>query len=109
MGGAWTAFAARRELRTAIYKPDRVKCRHCQVRLRCRSKGLCSTCSSTPSIRAMYASEVNRGVEDFCGAPPLAEPTDTIPGTESRIAVYQERAAAGLAVFHPRDAKAVLT
>jgi hypothetical protein len=35
--------------------------------------------------------------------PPLPEPTATLPGTRARLAVYERRAAAGLALHHPDD------
>lgn len=37
--------------------------------------------------------------------PPPEEPTDTVPGTQERIAVYEARVEAGRGLWHPRDAR----
>jgi len=44
-------------------------------------------------------------VSDFCGKARLPEPTTALPGTPEKVAVLEERARLGLALWHPLDAK----
>lgn len=88
----------------------KLPCRHCGPRTgkrgnRCR--GLCYGCFMTLSIRKQYSvasnGERRADVADSCCPVVLPEPTDTLPGTEERIRVMQERARLRLAVKHPQD------
>lgn len=97
----------RREQRAAL-------CRHCKVKRVNRHRGLCWTCYHTPSIRQAYATDSTYGQighgADVAGGYALPDrPTDTIPGSEERIRVLQERAAQGVSLFHPADARRELT
>lgn len=82
-------------------------CRHCR---RCkvnRPRGLCWSCYYTPGLKEQYPSiskYANRGTGNGNESRPLPEPTATLPGTPERIDVLIERAEAGLALWHPRDA-----
>jgi hypothetical protein len=83
-------------------------CQHCGRRKADKHrKGLCWACGQSPEIRARYAPVSYHGRRSAVpavarGALP-ATPTDTLPGSEGRLRVLEERAAAGLALFHPRD------
>lgn len=89
----------------------RVACRHCHHRkVRPGSRGLCSACYYGPnSVRHEYASGspfARRGVghgRDL--GLKLPKPTTALPGTKAKLAVLAERAARGLALHHPDDAR----
>lgn len=84
-------------------------CRHCQQKKANRPRGLCCRCYYTPGLKEHYPSTSryarrHSALEDFEGRAPLPRrSTDTTPGTEEKIRVLEERAAAGLSLFHPRD------
>ncbi len=83
-------------------------CGHCK-RIRAVRRLLCWTCRQKPEVRALYPSSSKfgrRGVGHAKAGEPLA-PTDTAPGSEERIAVLSERAAAGVALWHPEDVRIV--
>jgi hypothetical protein len=44
-------------------------------------------------------------VRDFCGSPPMPEPTTVPPGTPEKEAVLAARASRGLCLFNPADAR----
>lgn len=76
-----------------------------------RPRGLCFRCYYTPGVRELYPSTskyAQRGVGNgFLRDPPLPEPTQAKPGTEQKIAVLVDRAAARQQLFHPDDAKEI--
>lgn len=81
-------------------------CRHCDLPGR-RPKGLCWRCFNTPEINEQYRSTskyCRRGVSEH-GSGEFGEPTSALPGTEDKIRVLEDRAALGLALFHPADAR----
>ncbi len=83
-------------------------CRHCHKVNATRPRGLCWTCYYTPGVREHYPPTspfARRGVDDFCGrsAPP-SQPTRALPGTPEKIAVLEQRARLGQALWHPLDA-----
>jgi hypothetical protein len=46
-----------------------------------------------------------RGVGDFNGAAKLAaQPTTALPGSPEKVAILEQRARLGLALWHPQDA-----
>src|SRR5205085_9778990 len=83
-------------------------CRHCQKTHSNRPRGLCWTCYYTPGVRDLYPSTskfARRGVSDFNGRVKLpSQPTEAQPGTPQKVAVLEERARLGLALWHPDDA-----
>lgn len=81
-------------------------CRHCRRGRVNRPRGLCTVCFAEPAVRALYPTRVRgvrAGVPDFNGTPPLPAPSGARQGTEEKIAVLAERAAARLALHHPSD------
>lgn len=89
-----------------IATATRMLCQHCQQRKANRPRGLCWRCYYQPGVAEMYPSgskHARRGVVEFYGTAPLPEPTDTLPATPERLAVYERRAMNGEAIFHPKD------
>jgi hypothetical protein len=83
-------------------------CRHCQARPANRRRGLCSTCYYKPAVRALYSSTSKfgrRGLKDFCGGYQLPAPCAAPPGP-AKVPTLEERAAAGLALWSPKDPRA---
>jgi hypothetical protein len=83
-------------------------CRHCEQVRSNRPRGLCWSCYYTPGVRELYPSTskyARRGVKDFNGRVPLPAPTEALPGTAEKVAVLQERARLGQALWHPLDAQ----
>ena len=83
-------------------------CRHCQKTRSNRPRGLCWTCYYTPGVRDLYPSTskfARRGVSDFNGhlLRPAA-PTAAPPGSAAKVAILEERARLGVALWHPQDA-----
>lgn len=68
---------------------------------------MCTTCYPKQEIRQRYGPIHNSPLyyirEDFVRLPPLPEPTDAPPGSESKVAVLEQRASKKLALFHPHD------
>ena len=83
-------------------------CRHCERVKSNRPRGLCWSCYYRPGVRDLYPSTskfARRGVGDFNGTAKLAAlPTDALPGTPEKVAILEQRARLGLALWHPRDA-----
>jgi hypothetical protein len=82
-------------------------CRHCECTKANRPRGLCWSCYYTPGVREQYPSTskfAQRGVTDFNGRAPLPIPTRALPGTSEKVAVLEERARLGQALWHPLDA-----
>jgi hypothetical protein len=90
-------------------RPKAALCRHCRLYGATRPRGLCWTCYYTPGLREGYAPEGDqrfsrRGNGTANLAPPVPpEPTDALPGTPEKVAVLEERARLGLALWHPDD------
>ena len=83
-------------------------CRHCGRKESNRPRGLCWSCYYTPGVRDRYPSTskfARRGIDDFNGPVVLPpEPTSAVPGSPEKVAVLEERARLGLALWHPDDA-----
>ena len=83
-------------------------CRHCQLRLVSRPRGLCWHCYYTDGVRDRYPSTSKysrRGVGNFCGSAPLPPlPTDAPPGSLKKIEVMMQRAERRQTLWHPEDA-----
>jgi hypothetical protein len=109
------------------------KCLHCRERPRGFFRGLCVRCYNRSDVRGQYPPEPPlRGLrgayhprrhnrkglpppgfgddeEEGERPPPVgdrrlpASPTDAVPGSSEKIAVMEERAARGEAIFHPDD------
>ena len=87
----------------------RLLCRHCHNNAANRPRQMCWSCYYTPGIRERYPSTskfANRGVGggDFDGPAPLPEqPTPHSPASPGKMAVLEERARQGVALWHPKD------
>lgn len=79
------------------------KCRHCRRRRLCRSRGLCWRCFHNPTIRPLYSPGNNSGVEDRNGGYGLPPRTRSEAGTPGKLEALEQRARAGLALWHPQD------
>jgi hypothetical protein len=83
-------------------------CLHCQRNSGCKSRGLCNACYADRGIRDQYAcnrpdlSSAGLGLED--GPRPLPPRTDAVT-KEERLAVLEERAAAGQQLWCNEDAR----
>jgi hypothetical protein len=58
-------------------------------------------------VRDRYPSTskfAHRGVRDFNGRASLPVPTQALPGTPEKVAVLEDRARLGQALWHPLDA-----
>lgn len=82
-------------------------CVHCGV-MGTRPRGLCWRCHNQPEVRKLYRAATDNGVP-YTGGSRRGEPTNALPGTEEKIRVLEERAAKGLALFHPQDARPGVT
>lgn len=84
-------------------------CRHCRKSSVNRPRGLCWSCYYHPGVKELYPSTskyARRGVGNFAGAAPLPpNPTTAIPGTPAKVAVLEQRAKLGQALYHPADAR----
>jgi hypothetical protein len=84
-------------------------CRHCGASHVTRPKGLCGTCYYTPGVRQLYPSAARphgHGVTRPHDARPLPDhPTTALPGSPEKIAVLEQRAALGVALWHPLDSR----
>lgn len=86
-----------------------VMCRHCGTKPATRPRGLCWTdYYKIQGVREKYPADWHpcgrRGVKDFEGpAPEPTSATDAAPGSEAKIVVLAERAAAGQALHHADD------
>jgi hypothetical protein len=82
-------------------------CRHCKRVNSNRPRGLCWSCYYTPGVRDLYPSTskfARRGISDFNGRAAMPEPTAAPPGTAAKVAVLEQRARLGQALWHPQDA-----
>jgi hypothetical protein len=86
-----------------------MRCRHCGHPRVNRPRGLCWSCYYKPGVRDCYPSTskfARRGVTDFNGRfvlPPT--PTRALPGSPEKVAVLEQRARLGQALWHPDDAR----
>jgi len=82
-------------------------CVHCGRNKVSRPRGLCWTCFYTPGVRERYGISdsiyARRGVPHHSTIAEPDQPTDATPGTEEKIQVMAERAAAGQSLHHPDD------
>ncbi len=82
-------------------------CRHCGRYVVSRPRGLCHRCYYAPGVKECYpptAPNARRGVPDGHGTRPLpAKPTRAFPGSAAKLRVLEERAAAGVTLWHPDD------
>lgn len=84
-------------------------CRHCHKLPINRPRGLCWSCYYKPDVRTMYPSHAVHGQNGIHndtrmadrGLPPT--PTEAPPGSEAKIRVMIERAAARQTLDHPQD------
>lgn len=81
------------------------KCRHCKVRVGNRQKGLCWSCSLDDSVRSLYptTSKYGRRGVGLVAMKGSTTPTVYEAGSDEKIAIMAERAAAGLPLFDPSD------
>ena len=86
-----------------------MKCRHCGQANINRPRGLCWGCYYNPDVRERYPSTskfARRGVCDRNGKMPQPPfPTQAMPGTADKVAVLEQRARLGQALWHPHDAR----
>ena len=91
-----------------LRKKEGPKCLHCRDCVATRPRGLCYGCYYVLEIRDSYATLREKyapsEIADFNGAAKKPKvPTDTLPGTPERTAVYEERARLGMSLWHPAD------
>lgn len=84
-------------------------CRHCHKYRITRPRFLCANCYYTDGLRDRYPpcgdpKFSGRGVGCNGGGKGLGEPTSGGPGSEGKIRAMEQRAAAGLSIWHPQDA-----
>ncbi len=76
-------------------------CRNCECRSANRAGSLCVACFRDTAARERHP---RKTIHPPRPSAVLPEPTDARPGTEAKMLVLQDRAARGLALFHPDDA-----
>lgn len=84
----------------------RKKCRHCRRRLAERQGGLCRSCYSDKTIRALYPVPLHKHAQRglaFKGCRVPATPTTAPPGSVEKMRVMQQRIRRGEQLFHPHD------
>jgi hypothetical protein len=79
-------------------------CIHCgTVSIASRNRGLCYRCYYSPA-RQLYPLRIRRGVGIDNQQHVLPDrPTTALPGSPEKVAVLEERARLGQALFHPLD------
>jgi hypothetical protein len=89
--------------------PPGAVCRHCHKNRVARPRGLCQKCFYAPGVRDLYPLSGSKFARRGHGCEPTGrladEPTTHKPGTAEKAAVLQARAAAGVSLFHPHDAR----
>lgn len=83
-------------------------CRHCQLKPAVRARGLCAHCFADPSIRDRYptlATFRHGHGSDPTQKRTVGQPTSALPGTQAKLQVLCDRAAANEILFHPDDAR----
>jgi hypothetical protein len=81
-------------------------CRHCRRRKAYKPRGLCFTCFGTPGVRDLFPSHskyARRGLGTGNHDRPPPAPTSAPPGSPDKLAVLEQRAAAGQELWHPDD------
>jgi len=85
-----------------------MKCRHCRRVNSNRPRGLCWSCYYTPGVRELFPSTskfARRGLANGHVVVDLPnEPTAAAPGSAAKVAVLEDRAQQGVALWHPDDA-----
>jgi hypothetical protein len=79
-------------------------CVHCGRGSVSRPRNLCWTCYYTPGVKDQHPSTsiyAKRGVVTNGSKP--CKPTTALPGTPEKLAVLEQRAENGEALWHPRD------
>jgi hypothetical protein len=87
---------------------SKILCLHCGVRFVSRPRGLCHRCFYAPGVKELYSPVSKygvRGVGQGCINPVPPAPTESLPGTESKLNEFGRRAAAGLSLFAAGDAR----
>jgi hypothetical protein len=85
------------------------RCRHCRKRSGTQARGLCRTCHSRPSVRALYPSggrwgRRGLGRGNVAGEEPK-EPTAEPPGSLEKMKVMRARLERGESLHHGADAR----
>lgn len=108
--GLCSVCVRREDVRARFRPPPPVRaaygsaCRHCVRGRVTRPRGLCWTCYYTPGVKEKYGPAYQGVMAGEGGGYALpAEPTDAPPGSDEKIRVMAERAAAGTGIFHPDD------
>lgn len=80
------------------------KCAHCHKR-KVKARGICEVCRFIPSVNEMYPSTSPFAKKNHIPTKNLVlpTPTDAIPGSEEKLRILCERAAAGQLLWHPSD------
>ena|SRR6516162_5500149 len=85
-----------------------MKCRNCKRVESNRPRGLCWSCYYRPGVRELFPSTskfARRGIGNGNVVVPLpSEPTAAFPGFPEKVAVLEDRARQGVALWHPADA-----
>jgi hypothetical protein len=87
-------------------------CRHCGRPKVNRPRGLCWSCYYAPGVRDLYASTSpfgRRGAGQLNRNVPPERPTAAWPGSPAKRVVLEERAAAGVGLWHPDDVDLTIT
>lgn len=82
-------------------------CCHCRKHVAHRPRGLCWSCFNSQAIRSLYPTDPKFGpsVTAVVGSYRLPDfPTIALPGSPEKVAILEQRAVAGIALFHPQDA-----
>jgi hypothetical protein len=85
-------------------------CRHCARCAATRPRGLCWACFNDPAVRVLYPTHptlgrTGVGLSSARSRELPAEPTAAPPGTDDKMAVLEQRAAEGVCLWHPADAR----
>jgi hypothetical protein len=96
------------DARPAPNPTEAPRCRHCgrqRSTVRGRGRGLCWMCWHKPGVRQRHPRRSPRGVGEGCRGYRLPDrPTPAPPGSPGKVAVLEERARLGVALWHPLDA-----
>lgn len=82
-------------------------CRHCGRNVVSRPRGLCWACYYTPGLRDGYPSTskfARRGLGSRTPKLFPVVPTEAPPGSPEKVETLAGRVAAGVHLWHPRDA-----
>jgi hypothetical protein len=89
-----------------------MSCLHCGRDETSSGRGLCLQCHKTPAVRCLYqrmqaGSSFGLAI-DNCEPPLPDQPTEALAGSAKKVAILVERAARGVALWHPEDARFVV-